>query len=104
MIYIRNTIIWIAKSEIYLGNAGLVHMAHVGHSLIGDPTYGGKRKLSAKAVNVVAVDAVRNFPRQALHAASLGFVHPVTGEKVHFSAPLPADMTELLEILRLPVT
>ena len=81
-----------------------VHMAHVGHSLIGDPTYGGKRKLSAKAVNVVAVDAVRNFPRQALHAASLGFVHPVTGEKVHFSAPLPTDMTELLEILRLPVT
>lgn len=77
-----------------------VHMAHVGHALIGDPTYGGKRKLSNKAVSEAAVQAVRDFPRQALHAASLGFVHPVTGENMAFEAALPDDMRALLAVLR----
>ncbi|WP_164661065.1 RluA family pseudouridine synthase [Tropicibacter sp. Alg240-R139] len=81
-----------------------VHMAHAGHSLIGDPTYGGKRKLSAKALNPVAQEAVRAFPRQALHAAVLGFVHPVTGEDLRFEASLPQDMDDLLVALRMPMT
>ncbi|SLN47851.1 Ribosomal large subunit pseudouridine synthase D [Falsiruegeria litorea R37] len=81
-----------------------VHMAHAGHGLIGDPTYGGKRKLSAKALNPNAQDAVRAFPRQALHAAVLGFVHPVTGEDLRFEAPLPQDMESLITALRLPLT
>ncbi|WP_323005618.1 RluA family pseudouridine synthase [Pseudorhodobacter sp.] len=76
-----------------------VHMAHAGHGLIGDPTYGGKRKLSEKAIGAAAVAAVAAFPRQALHAATLGFAHPVTGEMLEFSAPLPDDIAELLVAL-----
>jgi 23S rRNA pseudouridine1911/1915/1917 synthase len=57
-----------------------VHMAHAGHALIGDPVYGGKRKLAAKALHPQAQAAVQGFGRQALHAAVLGFDHPVTGE------------------------
>lgn len=77
-----------------------VHMAHVGHGLIGDPTYGGRRKLNAKLVGEAATEAARSFPRQALHAATLGFVHPVSGEKLSFEAPIPADMLALIETLR----
>ncbi|MBT0958826.1 RluA family pseudouridine synthase [Alphaproteobacteria bacterium KMM 3653] len=81
-----------------------VHMAHVGHGLIGDPVYGGNRKLSPKAVGDAGVEAVRAFPRQALHAATLGFEHPTSGEMMQFEAPLPDDMVGLLETLggRLP--
>lgn len=77
-----------------------VHMAHAGHGLIGDPTYGGRRKLSVKALPEVALEAVRDFPRQALHAAVLGFTHPLTGEALRFEAPLPEDMVRLLAALR----
>lgn len=80
-----------------------VHMAHAGHALIGDPTYGGRRKLSSKAVSAVAQRAVANFSRQALHAAVLGFVHPVTGEKLRFESRLPQDFADLLTALRLPL-
>ncbi|TCP26451.1 ribosomal large subunit pseudouridine synthase D [Rhodovulum adriaticum] len=77
-----------------------VHMAHIGHGLIGDTVYGGRRKLSARAVGETAAEAAAAFPRQALHAATLGFVHPETGEHCHFAAPLPADMTGLIATLR----
>lgn len=77
-----------------------VHMAHAGHGLIGDPVYGGRRKLAAKAVSEAAAEAVRAFPRQALHAATLGFDHPVTGEALSFSSPLPPDMDALISALR----
>ncbi len=73
-----------------------VHLAHAGHGLIGDPTYGGKRKLSEKAVGEAGQAAARAFPRQALHAATLGFEHPVTGDMMRFEAPMPADMTQLI--------
>jgi 23S rRNA pseudouridine1911/1915/1917 synthase len=76
-----------------------VHMAHVGHGLIGDPVYGGRRKISEKAVGPEAVAAVAAFPRQALHAASLGFVHPASGDELSFEAPLPDDMAVLLTSL-----
>ena len=76
-----------------------VHMAHCGHSLIGDPVYGGRRKLSPKAVGEAGVAAVAGFGRQALHAATLGFEHPVTGAFMEFEAALPDDMTTLLSAL-----
>nr|WP_229726057.1 RluA family pseudouridine synthase [Frigidibacter albus] len=76
-----------------------VHMAHVGLGLVGDPTYGGRRKPAAKSLGEAAAEAVAAFPRQALHAATLGFEHPVTGEALSFSAPLPPDMAALLAIL-----
>ncbi|MGB7243620.1 MAG: RluA family pseudouridine synthase [Sulfitobacter sp.] len=81
-----------------------VHMAHAGHGLIGDPTYGGKRKLPAKALSEEAAQAVAAFPRQALHAAVLGFEHPISGEKTRFEADLPEDMAKLLETLNLSQT
>lgn len=77
-----------------------VHMAHTGHGLIGDPTYGGRRKLPAKSLSEQALAQVSTFSRQALHAAILGFEHPVSGESHRFEAPLPEDMTKLLEALR----
>ncbi|RWR32551.1 RluA family pseudouridine synthase [Sinirhodobacter populi] len=76
------------------------HMAHAGHGLIGDPTYGGRRRLPAKVVGEAAAEAAALFPRQALHAATLGFVHPVSGETLSFSSPLPADIEALLTVLR----
>ena len=79
-----------------------VHMAHAGHSLVGDPTYGGKRKLSQKALNPVGLAAVSGFSRQALHAAVLGFEHPASGEMMRFDAPLPQAMEDLIAKLSLP--
>ena len=81
-----------------------VHMAHAGHGLVGDPVYGGKRKLAARAFNAATADAVRAFPRQALHAAVLGFEHPVTGETLRFEAELPQDMDNLIALLREPLS
>ncbi len=76
-----------------------VHLTHAGHSLIGDPVYGGRRKLSPAAVGEAGVAAAAAFPRQALHAASLGFEHPVTGGWLEFESPLPADMEALIAAL-----
>lgn len=77
-----------------------VHLAYAGHGLIGDPVYGGARRLSARALGEAGAAAAAAFPRQALHAATLGFVHPVTGAQLHFEAPLPADMAALISALR----
>ncbi len=77
-----------------------VHMAHAGHGLIGDQTYGGRRKLSPRAVGDAAAALAADFPRQALHAATLGFSHPVTGAEMRFESPLPADLAALLGALR----
>jgi 23S rRNA pseudouridine1911/1915/1917 synthase len=77
-----------------------VHLTHAGHGLIGDQTYGGRRKLSHKAgISEAALVAISSFERQALHAAVLGFVHPVTGEDIRFEAPLPSDMADLIATL-----
>ena len=76
-----------------------VHMAHVGHGLIGDPVYGGRRRLSQKALSETAMAAVQGFSRQALHAAKLGFVHPVTQANLEFTADFPSDFKELVAVL-----
>jgi 23S rRNA pseudouridine1911/1915/1917 synthase len=75
-----------------------VHLAYAGHGLVGDPTYGGRRTLAASLG--AGADQANGFPRQALHAATLGFDHPVTGERLEFSSPLPADMAGLIAALR----
>ena len=77
-----------------------VHMAHIGHGLIGDPVYGGRRRVNAKALGPAAAEAAAAFPRQALHAATLGFRHPVTGDRLSFVSPLPPDIEALLTALR----
>lgn len=76
------------------------HMSHIGHGLIGDPVYGGKRRLSERAVGVQGAQAVAGFGRQALHAATLGFAHPVEGTEMDFEAPMPRDMADLISALR----
>ena len=76
-----------------------VHMAHVGHGLIGDPVYGGRRKLAVKAYSAAGLEAARSFPRQALHASILGFKHPVSGDMMRFDAELPQDMANLVDLL-----
>ena len=77
-----------------------VHMSYAGHGLLGDQTYGGKRRLAPKLYGEEAAELGMGFARQALHAATLGFVHPVTGEMLEFSSPLPADMAALIAALR----
>ncbi len=77
-----------------------VHLAHAGHGLVGDPVYGGRRRPAAGALPEAALCALRDFPRQALHAAVLGFEHPVNGAALRFEAPLPTDFAQLLTILR----
>ena len=77
-----------------------VHMAYAGHALIGDPTYGGRRKVSARSLGVEAAQLAMGFSRQALHAATLGFVHPGTQETLTFTSTLPEDMAGLLVALR----
>ncbi len=76
------------------------HLAHRGAPLIGDPLYGKFRGLKAAGADAAVEEAVRAFPRQALHAAVLGFVHPITGADLRFTAPAPADMAGLLHMLR----
>lgn len=76
-----------------------VHMAYVKHPLVGDPVYGGRFKMPAGATEALR-EALRTFPRQALHARRLRFDHPETGEQVSCQAELPDDMVQLLEHLR----
>ena len=71
-----------------------VHMASIGHPLLGDPVYARGRAGPRELLDRLG------FTRQALHAAYLGFIHPVTGDKLGFESPLPADMQELFSNLR----
>ncbi len=75
-----------------------VHMAHLGHPLAGDPVYGTR---NSRGGGLGTITSRLAFRRQALHAARLGFIHPITGEPLEFDSPLPADMQELLSQLRL---
>jgi 23S rRNA pseudouridine1911/1915/1917 synthase len=76
-----------------------VHLAHVGHPLVGDPLYGGGLKLP-KGASAELIATLRGFRRQALHAEKLSFLHPDTGEALSFSAERPADQLALIEVLR----
>jgi len=70
-----------------------VHMASIGHPLLGDPVYGRSGKTHGKLLKEL------QFHRQALHAAVLGFTHPVTRNRLSFSSPMPSDMQELFNAL-----
>ena len=75
-----------------------VHLAHAGYPIVGDRVYGGRLTLP-KGANEELRQALRGFPRQALHAARLQFDHPVTGKSLECASPLPADMRGLLDLL-----
>ena len=76
-----------------------VHLSYVGHSLIGDPMYGGRVRFPKKASEELK-EALLNFKRQALHSKKLTLTHPISGESMSWKAPLPDDMLELLEVLK----
>jgi 23S rRNA pseudouridine1911/1915/1917 synthase len=76
-----------------------VHMEHIRFALLGDPVYGHRLQIP-KGSSEQFIEALRNFKRQALHAARLGLEHPTTGEWIQFEAPLPQDMVAMLDQLR----
>ena len=76
-----------------------VHMAHLRHPIIGDQLYGGALKLPKGASDELVAE-LRGFKRQALHAETLEFLHPVSGEPVRASAPVPEDLQRLMSALR----
>ncbi len=75
-----------------------VHLAHLGHPLVGDPVYGGRRRVPPGA-SAGLLTALAAFERQALHAARLELEHPVSGKPLEFEAPLPEDFRNLLAAL-----
>lgn len=76
-----------------------VHMASIGYPLLGDHVYGAGFKSSARKLLSSAQQALTDLDRQALHAATLGFEHPVSGENLLFESPLPDDMVRLINAL-----
>lgn len=76
-----------------------VHMTHIGHPLVGDPTYGGRFRIPPGA-SPTLVESLRDFPRQALHARFLELDHPATHVRMKWESPLPDDFTWLLSLLR----
>jgi 23S rRNA pseudouridine1911/1915/1917 synthase len=80
-----------------------VHLAHVGHPVFGDPTYNGRRLLFGPGTPRQKAEVQKMLDiltRQALHARTIGFRHPATGEEMSFESPLPEDMTAVLKVLR----
>jgi 23S rRNA pseudouridine1911/1915/1917 synthase len=77
-----------------------VHLAHIGHPVMGDPLYGVGFKTSASKLEPEARAALDQLGRQALHAAEIGFEHPLHGGAQHFTSPVPEDMDLLIRTLR----
>jgi 23S rRNA pseudouridine1911/1915/1917 synthase len=83
-----------------------VHMKHIGHTLFNDKTYGGDRVLKGTVFSKYKTFVDNCFsllPRQALHAKTLGFIHPTTGKQMNFESELPDDMNQVLERWRVYV-
>jgi len=76
-----------------------VHLSHAGHSLIGDPMYGGRVRFPKKASEELK-EVLMSFKRQALHSKKLTLIHPISGESMSWNASLPDDMLMLLEVLK----
>lgn len=77
-----------------------VHLAHIGHPLIGDATYGAGFRSKARLLGETARAAIENLNRQALHAHLLGFAHPATRETIRFESPLPEEISNLRKHLK----
>ena len=77
-----------------------VHMSHIGYPLVGDPVYTRPKLSRTKSLPEARQNVIRKFPRQALHAETLGFVHPVTNKPLKFEVEFPPDMKKLLAAFR----
>ena len=78
-----------------------MHLSQAGHPIIGDPVYLRRIPAAARALPVALREQLLDFPRQALHAARLGFRHPRSGAELLFETPPPADMATLLAALNM---
>jgi 23S rRNA pseudouridine1911/1915/1917 synthase len=79
-----------------------VHLSHINHPVFGDPTYNGRHISSGPGTPSQKTEVkqlLEIISRQALHAKTIGFIHPVTGKQMFFDSPLPGDMEEVLLIL-----
>ena len=76
-----------------------VHMTDKGHPLLGDPLYGNQSQSRLKSLPLAAQEIMKTFERQALHAKTLGFIHPVTKENLTFSSELSIDLKDLINSL-----
>jgi 23S rRNA pseudouridine1911/1915/1917 synthase len=78
-----------------------VHMTHIGHPLVGDPVYGGRQghRRPPQGMSGTALEALRRFPRQALHAIRLALVHPERHELVSWEVPMAQDMADLIALM-----
>ncbi|HLO75462.1 MAG TPA: RluA family pseudouridine synthase [Magnetospirillum sp.] len=76
-----------------------VHMTSIGHPLVGDQTYGRSRAAKLRAIPETGRHLLAAFPRQALHAYLLGFIHPATGEAIRFESEIPNDISNLMAFL-----
>jgi 23S rRNA pseudouridine1911/1915/1917 synthase len=76
-----------------------VHFAHIRFPVVGDPVYGGRLRLPTQCSDNLR-NMLENFPRQALHAARLGILHPRTQEPLEWLSPIPEDMSNLIKVLR----
>jgi 23S rRNA pseudouridine1911/1915/1917 synthase len=77
-----------------------VHLAYIGHPVVGDPDYGGQSRALKTKTSESVMTVIKNLSRQALHAQTLGFNHPKTDEYMEFSAKIPEDMQELIDVLQ----
>ncbi len=77
-----------------------VHMSRLGCNLVGDQLYVKSKKVASKQIDEEKRDFINNFPRQALHAQTLGFIHPRTGQKIQLSSDFPEDFERLITVLR----
>ena len=76
-----------------------VHLAFINYPILGDSVYGGRKKFAAGISETVKKELLK-FPRQALHAEKLEFIHPTSGKSVNYSAKTPKDLTQLIELLK----
>lgn len=76
-----------------------VHLAYIKYPIVGDRVYGGRQRIPPQSSSVL-IEALQKFPRQALHARTLGFIHPYTEEYVEWSVDIPEDMQQLINVLQ----
>ncbi len=76
-----------------------VHLAFINFPILGDSVYGGRKKFAAGTTEAIKKEILK-FPRQALHAEKLEFIHPQSGKKVNYSAKTPKDLLHLIELLK----
>ena len=76
-----------------------VHLAFINFPILGDSVYGGRKKFAAGTTEAEKKEILK-FPRQALHAEKLEFIHPTSGKKVNYSSKIPKDLEELIEFLK----